>query len=174
MAQGVLERGLGVLDRNPVFGLAVGAVMISFSAVWVRMATIPANTSGFYRMFFGAVFLLAIVVGRRRRLWIDWGHIGLVAAASGWFFLDLFFWHRSILRVGPGLATLLANFQVFFLAAWGVVMLGERLGVRRGGAIAMAVVGVGLVSGVHETPLGELPLAAIYLGRPAPQKKPGA
>ena len=35
--------------------------------------------------------------------------------ASIFFALDLWFWHRSILYIGPGMSTLIANFQIFII-----------------------------------------------------------
>ncbi|CAO0819763.1 hypothetical protein DFAR_1110033 [Desulfarculales bacterium] len=43
------------------------------------------------------------------------------------FALELTFWHRSIHLLGSGLATILAEFQVFFLAGFGALFFGERL-----------------------------------------------
>jgi hypothetical protein len=63
------------------------------------------------------------------------------------FALDLFFFHRSILFVGPGLATLLANFQVFILALAGVVLLGERLNWQTAVSIPLAVLGLATIVG---------------------------
>ena len=42
-------------------------------------------------------------------------------AAGVFFSLDLWFWHRSIIYIGPGLSTLLANFQVFILMLVGIL-----------------------------------------------------
>ena len=35
--------------------------------------------------------------------------------ASIFFALDLWFWHRSILYIGPGMSTLIVNFQIFII-----------------------------------------------------------
>jgi drug/metabolite transporter (DMT)-like permease len=63
--------------------------------------------------------------------------------------LDLTFWHQSIHYVGPGLATILANFQVFFMAAVGVLFLRERLSWRLVVGIPAAFAGLYLVVGVE-------------------------
>jgi drug/metabolite transporter (DMT)-like permease len=71
-----------------------------------------------------------------------------VVAASALFTADLAFWHRSIHLVGPGLATILANFQVFLLAGFGIMVLGERLRWRFAVAAVAALVGLVLLVGV--------------------------
>ncbi|NIM98112.1 MAG: EamA family transporter, partial [candidate division Zixibacteria bacterium] len=107
--------------------LVVGASLISFSAVFVKLAEVGPTIAGFYRFLFGGLILSAIVLLRGNELWKGFRPF-LTAAVCGLFLaLDTTLWHRSIHAVGPGLATILANFQVFFLAGFGVLVLRERL-----------------------------------------------
>jgi drug/metabolite transporter (DMT)-like permease len=113
--------------RRAWFATVAGAALISTSAVWVRWADVPPTASAFYRLAFGALFLGAFLLLVRAPLrWPRGALVGVLLAAIA-FAADLMFWHRSILAVGPGLATLLANLQVFLLAAAGVLWLRERL-----------------------------------------------
>jgi len=130
--------------------LLAGAVLISFSSVYVKIAQVSPSVSAFYRMFFGGTILLAVVVIRQRFHWMGRSALLMMVMCSVWFALDLFFWHRSIHFVGPGLATLLANFQVFLLAGIGIIWFGERLSLRLVGAVAMAVGGLFLIVGVDD------------------------
>jgi len=106
--------------------VASGAALISFSAVFVKLAHVGPATAGFYRMLFGGLILLLLLGLRREPIFRGHGLSPLVAVCGLLFSLDLTFWHRSIQAVGPGLSTLLANFQVFFLALAGVWLLGEK------------------------------------------------
>lgn len=127
--------------------VTAGAVMISFAAVFVRIADVAPTTSAFYRMVFGSVALLILIAGRpalRRGFERGWLGSALIAA---FFTADMWFWHRSILYIGPGLSTLLANFQVFVLAAVGVAWFGERFGAKFAGAIGLAFAGLWLLFG---------------------------
>lgn len=137
--------------------LVLGAVMISFSAVFVKLVHVPPTVSGFYRVFFGGLILLGVMLFRRERLTTLKPRAILVLCLAALFFaLDLFFWHRSILYVGPGVATLLANFQVFVLAAVGVLFLHERLTIPQWLAILLAMAGLVLLVGAdwsHLPPL---------------------
>ncbi|MGE4560409.1 MAG: DMT family transporter [Desulfobulbus sp.] len=127
--------------------ILIGAFCISFSAVWVKLASVESTVSAFYRVFFGFLFLLLICIlrgeyhpfNRRHLLW------GLVCGLL--FALDLYCWHASIRFVGPGLATILGNFQVFVLSAVGVLFLGERLHLRFLLAIPLALLGLFLLVG---------------------------
>ena len=49
------------------------------------------------------------------------------AAAGILFAADLFCWHQSIYFVGPGLSTLLGNFQVFLVALAGFILFSEKI-----------------------------------------------
>ena len=102
-----------------------GAVMISFSAVFVKAAHVGPTMAGFYRVLFGGLVLALILKIRRERLFRGLTPLILTMVCGLLFSLDLTFWHRSIGYVGPGLSTLLANFQVFFLAFYGAVILRE-------------------------------------------------
>ncbi|MGA9855841.1 MAG: DMT family transporter [Gammaproteobacteria bacterium] len=128
--------------------LIAGAVMISFSAVFVKLVSVSPATSAFYRMLFGGLILLGIVVWRRERVNLKASALAMLCMVAVFFALDLTFWHRSILYVGPGLATLLANFQVFVLAAAGVLVFRERLTWFQVVSIPLAILGLVLLVGV--------------------------
>jgi drug/metabolite transporter (DMT)-like permease len=127
--------------------LVTGATMISFSAVFVKLVNVGPTATGVYRMVFGSALLILIAAWRRIPLWIGWPPFLLGVAAGALFAGDLTVWHRSILAVGPGLATVLGNFQVFFLAAFGIVILRERPGWRLMAAIPLAMLGLFLIVG---------------------------
>jgi drug/metabolite transporter (DMT)-like permease len=128
--------------------LIAGAVMISFSAVFVKLVHVPPATSAFYRMLFGGLILLGIVCWRRERIRMTPAAAAMLMLVALFFALDLTFWHRSILYVGPGLATLLANFQVFVLAVAGVLVFREYLTWFQIVSIPLAIVGLVLLVGV--------------------------
>lgn len=144
--------------------VTAGAVMISFAAVFVRLADVAPTTSAFYRMLFGAIALLALIGVQphlHRGFARGWAGSAMIAA---FFTADMWFWHRSILFIGPGLSTLLANFQVFVLAGIGVFWFRERVGLRFAAAIALAVVGLWLLFGQHWSDLPPEYRAGVILG----------
>ena len=108
---------MSTLLNNPHFRLFAGAVMISFSAVFVKLADVSPTASGFYRVFFGALLLLAATLWPQKNTKQLPGHWCLLIVCGLLFAVDLFFWHECVLFVGPGLATILGNLQVFLLAA---------------------------------------------------------
>jgi len=131
--------------------VASGATMISFAAVFAKIAGVSPTTSAFYRMLFGGLVLGAIVLLKKERFFQS-RVVVLASMICGLLFaVDLTLWHRSINYVGPGLATILANFQVFFLAAFGVAVLRERLNIKLAISIPLAVAGLFLIVGLDFT-----------------------
>ena len=133
----------------PTLRVMAGAAMISFAPVFVRLVDVTPTASAFYRTFLGGLILAAWAGfaangrGKRSRAAI------LALAAAGLLFAgDLAVWHRSIWYVGPGLATLLANFQVLVLAVVGVVAFGERARWQLVVAVPMALAGLALIVGL--------------------------
>ena len=132
---------------NPRLRLFVGATMISFSPVWVKLVGVSPTTSGFYRVLIGGTALTLFLLVTRQRLQLTRRVWLLLAAGAVFFALDLWFWHRSINYIGPGLSTLLANFQVFFMMAAGVLLLGQRPRVVQVIAVPLALAGLGMIVG---------------------------
>lgn len=134
-------------DRTALVSMLVGAALIGTNGLMVRLADTPPTVSAFYRMLFAGAMLGLLVSLQRdwrpmpRSVWM-WS---LVPAAA--FAADLWLWHRSILLIGPGLATLLANAQVFFMALAGVLLFGERIGPRFVAGITLAFFGLWLLLG---------------------------
>lgn len=131
----------------PHLRLFAGATMISFSPVWVKLVDVSPTTSGFYRVFFGGVALAFYLLATRQRLQLS-KRVWLILVFSAVFFaLDLWFWHRSINYIGPGLSTLLANFQVFVMMMGGLLLLRQRPRLIQLVAVPLALFGLGMIVG---------------------------
>ena len=106
----------------------LGATCISFAAPFVKWAEMDPSAIGFYRCLIASFALLPLVMSVRSTSdqWLGRG--ARLAFVSGIVFaLDLVVWHKSILDVGAGVATLLANTQVFWVAIVSAGALGEKL-----------------------------------------------
>ncbi|NDV26608.1 DMT family transporter [Desulfovibrio sp. JC010] len=141
-----------------------GAFIISFSAVWVGIADVPATTSGFYRVFFGSLFLFIAAAFSGELKQINLKQVVPYSVCGFLFALDLYFWHESILLVGPGLATILGNCQVFIMALCGVIFLGERLTARFVFSLPVAIFGLLLLIGFNWSELSEPSMKGIIYG----------
>jgi drug/metabolite transporter (DMT)-like permease len=134
--------------KGPHLRLFLGAVLISLSPVWVKLVSISPTTSGFYRVAIGSVTVAILMVFARQKLRLSKRAWMLVGLAGAFFSLDLFFWHRSIIYVGPGLSTLLANFQVFIMMSAGVVLLRQKPSATQLLAVPLALLGLVMIVGL--------------------------
>ncbi len=144
--------------------VAAGAMLISFSPVFVRVAHVGPTTAAFYRMLFGGVGLAVLDALKGTRVWGGARHVWLASLCGLVVSLDLAIWHRSIHYVGPGLATILGNFQIFFVAGFGILWLKERLSWRLAFAIPLAILGLFLVFGLEWGTLEETYRLGAILG----------
>jgi drug/metabolite transporter (DMT)-like permease len=130
-------------------GLIIGAVIISFASIMVKLANMPPDVTGFYRLFVGGLGMLLILwrAGNLKGLTL---HVWKWALLSASFFtMDLMLWHRSIHLVGPGMATMLTNVQVLLLAAVSVLFLKDKVSRPFLVSIPMALIGLYLMVGVQ-------------------------
>lgn len=155
------------VDNNPrraLVMLLAGAVCISLSAVFTRAADVAPTVSGFYRMLFGGLALAGLLAARpsMRAGWSrNWAGSLVI---SVFFAADLWLWHQSIWLIGPGLATLLANFQVFALTLIGVLFFRERFGPRAATGLGLAMLGLWLLFGRDWTSLTPEARLGVILG----------
>jgi drug/metabolite transporter (DMT)-like permease len=137
-----------VFDR-PVLSGVLGALVIAFSAILVRLADVSPSTAAFFRCLYALPLLGLLAWAERRRFGDRSRRDHALAWAAGVFFAaDLTFWHHSIAAVGAGLATVLGNTQVVFVGLLAWVALGERPENRSLVAIPVVFIGVTLISGV--------------------------
>ncbi len=150
--------------RRAVLHLLMGAVMISFSGVWVKLTHIPPMTSAFYRVFFGGLILLIPALYRKEIRFYGFRHLAIGLVCGFVFALDLGFYHHSIHYIGPGLSTILANFQVFILTGFGIIFLKERVSLLFALSIPLAFCGLFMIVGIGGPPLKDLYRTGIYYG----------
>jgi len=148
----------------PILSMMLGAATISFSAVYVKLVNVTPSVSAFYRMFFGGVMLLFIVIFQKKRCWHSTRHFTFSVIAALAMAINLVIWHISILYIGPGLATILGNFQVFIMALFGFLIFKEKLKIRFIFSILLAFTGLFLVVGSNWDQASESYQFGIYLG----------
>ena len=127
-----------------------GAILISFSAIFFALSDVSPMTGAFFRAGYALPVLFVVWYLRRRqdhrsvsRRWVALGS-GLALGA------DMITWHFSIDFIGAGLATLIANTSVIFVALGAWALLGERPRNTTMVAIPVILFGVTLVSGLGQ------------------------
>jgi drug/metabolite transporter (DMT)-like permease len=150
--------------RFALLSLLIGAVLISFSGVWVKVAHVTPTASAFYRVFFGGVVLLVAALSRRELKWRGTRQVMLSTLCGFLFALDLWFYHNSIQYIGPGLGTIVPNFQVFILAGIGILFLREPLRVVFLLSLPLAFFGLIMIVGLNWAQLEQAYRIGIYYG----------
>jgi drug/metabolite transporter (DMT)-like permease len=151
--------------RSPVVRAALGASFISASAILVTLAHTGAATAAFYRCVLALPVLIPLAVVEQRRRGRRPLATRLYAMLAGLFLAgDLVMWNHSIPDVGAGVATLLGNLQVLFIAVLAWLVLKERPDRRYLTLLPVVLLGVVLVSGVvGGTTTGVDPVAGTWL-----------
>lgn len=137
------------IKQLTLLSLTFGAVLISFSGVWVKVAHVAPNVSAFYRVFIGGFALMAAALYRRELRWPGIRHLLLSLLCGLLLALDLWLYHYSIRYIGPGLGTILPNFQVFILAAAGILFLKEPVRLIYLISLPLAFVGLFMIVGIN-------------------------
>jgi len=122
--------------------LVLGAVAMGASPLFVRLADVGPYASAFWRCALALPFLA---------LWAAYERGGMAAALrgvdravilSGVFFAgDLFFWHLSILATTVANATFFATTSPIWVAFGAWLLLGEKIGARTVGGLALCMLG---------------------------------
>jgi drug/metabolite transporter (DMT)-like permease len=152
--------------RRPLLLAGLGASCISASAILVKLAGTGVATTALYRCLL-ALPVLAVLAGLERRRHGPRPPAARGGAVLAGLFLsvDLVLWNHTIDEVGAGIATVLGNLQVLFvaLAAW--VLLRERPERRFLVALPVVMAGVVMVSGLAGGAAGgSHPLAGVGYG----------
>jgi drug/metabolite transporter (DMT)-like permease len=154
------------VNERPVLAGALGALVIAFSGILVRLAEVSPATAAFFRCAYAVPLLGLLAWIERRRFGPRPRRERLLAFGAGVFFAaDLICWHYSIDAVGAGLATVLGNIQVLFVGLLAWLALGERPDNRALAAIPIVFLGVVLISGVIGAgAYGDDPLLGVVYG----------
>lgn len=143
----------------------LGAVTISFSAVFVRLADLSPATTAFFRPAYALVPLSVLALVTRRGDVRAPGQRLATVLAGTLMGLAFVFWNHAIIDIGAGASTVLGNSQVVFvgLAAW--LLYGERPRVAAFVAVPVVFAGVALTSGLGMAgAYGRAPVAGALWG----------
>ena len=154
------------MNSRPVLAGVLGALVIAFSGILVRLADVSPSTAAVFRCLWALPPLGLLAYIEHRRYGTRSRRDRLLALGAGVIFaINLTVWHHSIEAVGAGLATVLGGIQVVLvpLIAW--LALGERPENRALVSIPVVFIGVVLISGVIGAgAYGEDPLLGVILG----------
>jgi len=154
---------MAMTARAGIPGLVLGATLIGFAAIIVRLVDVGPTAVGFWRLA-----IAVPVLGLARRAWQAADApaptpraLGFMLLAGVAFALDLALWHRSIHLTSVANATLMSNLSPVFIALTLHFGFGDRHPPRFWIGLLLALSGAGwLVADSfrisHETAIGDL------------------
>ena len=129
----------------------LGAACISCSAILVTLARTGPATTAFYRCLLALPVLAVLALIEQRRHGARSAGARLGAVTAGLLLaVDLVLWNHAIADVGAGIATVLGNLQVIFVAVAAWMLLGERPSRGLLATLPVVMAGVVLVSGLAD------------------------
>ncbi len=137
----------GRTELRALAALIMGAVLIGFAPIFVRLADVGLTASAFWRMALALPLLGLLMLRETGGIKIKPG-LGWLLLAGAFFTGDLAFWHHSIHLSSVANATLMTNLAPVFVAIASFVLFGERFRAVFIAGIALSLVGaVVLMSG---------------------------
>ena len=137
--------------RRPMLAATLGAACISCSAILVTLAGTAAATTAFFRCVLALPVLAVLALIEQRRHGRRAARARLGAVVAGLLLaVDLVLWNHAIAEVGAGIATVLGNLQLAFVAGAAWLLFGERLSRRFLFMLPVVMAGVVLVSGLAD------------------------
>ena len=137
------------MNSRPVLAGVLGALVIAFSGILVRLADVSPSTAAVFRCLWALPPLALLAWLERRRYGRRTRRDRLIALGAGVIFaINLTVWHHAIEAVGAGLSTVLGGIQVMLVPLFAWAVLGERPENRALASIPVVFTGVVLISGV--------------------------
>jgi drug/metabolite transporter (DMT)-like permease len=133
----------------------IGASLLGFSPIFVRLSTIEPLSTGFFRFFLAFPFLFSWMLfdhsqdieskaPRTKREYF------LLISAGVFLALDIAFWHWSLQKTSVANATLLNNLTSIFVATVSWLVLKVKLGRPTVIGILLATLGAALLVGERD------------------------
>lgn len=143
--------------------LAIGVVVIGFSAILLRLADAPGPVSGFFRMAIGGLALTPWALKRWGKQSLTLKIIRPAIAAGVALGLDLALWTTGVVLVGATIPTLMGNTAPLWVGLGALVFFKEKLAPVFWLGLAVAFTGGGLIVGQGGSQ-GEFLLEGVLLG----------
>lgn len=144
-----------MISAHPRLAVAVGAVAVSATAIFVALAGCPPGTASFYRCVLALPLLLPFAwrEARRERQARGTPPLGrrelLTAGVAGVLFAgDMLLWTQAIFDVGAGISTVIVNVQVIVVPLLALAIDHEPITRLFLATLPVMAVGVLLAGGV--------------------------
>lgn len=136
--------------RFPPLGvLSVAVVVLGTNAILIRWSNAPSIVKGMYRLLLTTLILTPPTAYWYRdelRALVFGGEITRIAAAGVGLAINTWSFFESLEWTSVAATVVLGQTQIVFVALGGYLLLSERLSVRKAGGMAVALIGVVVMS----------------------------
>lgn len=133
-------------DAGALTALSVGALLIGFAPIFVRLADVGPISAAFWRC--ALAWPVLALLARREASTASRANSAVLLIAAGLFFAaDLSLWHLAIERTTVANATLLANLMPLFVAPAAWLLWRERISLQFGLGLLLALSGAVILIG---------------------------
>lgn len=133
-------------DARALAALSVGALLIGFAPIFVRLADVGPISAAFWRC--ALAWPVLALLARREASTVSRANSTVLLIGAGLFFAaDLSLWHLAIGRTTVANATLLANLMPLFVAPAAWLLWRERISVQFALGLLLALSGAAILIG---------------------------
>jgi len=137
-------------EKRPMLMICLGVVGISLSSIFVKFSTAPSAVTAAWRLLWTVVLMTPVVWGRapvRRELLAVRGRLALLSALSGLFLaIHFVFWFESLNRTSVASSTTIVCTEVIWVCLGWCLFLKGRISAKAAAAIALTLLGSGLIA----------------------------
>ncbi len=149
--------------QQPLFQLIIASIIFGLAAIFVVFIDLGTTVIAFYRLMIGGILFGSILWIKREPIAINHKALFFALLAGVFFGLDLALWNKSIILIGPGVATILNSLQIFFMAGFGMILYQEKPTLTLWLSLVLTFIGVILLS-YHETQISSDGTLGVIVG----------
>jgi drug/metabolite transporter (DMT)-like permease len=138
------------IEKHPIIMIVVGVLGISLSSIFVKYSSAPSAVTAAFRLIWTVLFLIPVVLGKstvRNELFKLPGKTVMLCCLSGLFLaIHFVLWFESLHHTSVASSTTIVCTEVIWVCLGFCLFLKGKLSIKAIAAIAVTLVGSGLVA----------------------------
>ena len=138
------------IEKHPIIMIVVGVLGISLSSIFVKYSSAPSAVTATFRLIWTVLFLIPVVLGKstvRNELFKLPGKTVMLCCLSGLFLaIHFVLWFESLHHTSVASSTTIVCTEVIWVCLGFCLFLKGKLSIKAIAAIAVTLVGSGLVA----------------------------
>ena len=138
------------IEKHPIIMIVVGVLGISLSSIFVKYSAAPSAVTAAFRLIWTVLFLIPVVLGKstvRNELFKLPGKTVMLCCLSGLFLaIHFVLWFESLHHTSVASSTTIVCTEVIWVCLGFCLFVKGKLSIKAIAAIAVTLVGSGLVA----------------------------